>query len=114
MGPSARRGARRRGWPRRSRRGPARSPQAPLVVRLQHKIEEAAPPIFGDVIRALAVGIELDPLAEAAGLDGEQVARGVVVLDPELVSGILATRLVVGVKVESEDGKYWTSRRDCT
>ena len=31
-----------------------------------------------------------------------------------LVSGILATRLVVGVKVESEDGKYWTSRRDCT
>ena len=62
--------------------------QAALVVpflRLQHRVEEAAPPIFGDVIRALAVGIELDPLDEAAGLDGagEQVARGVVVPDPE-------------------------------
>ena len=31
-----------------------------------------------------------------------------------LVSGMRATLLVVGVKVESEDGKYWTLCRDCT
>ena len=62
--------------------------QAPLIIpflRLQQRVEEAASPVLADVIGALAVGVELDPLDEAAGLQGagEQVAGGVVVPDPE-------------------------------
>ena len=62
--------------------------EAPLVVpflRLQQGVQEAAPPVLADVIRALAVGVQLHPLDEAAGLQGagEQVAGGVVVPDPE-------------------------------
>ena len=62
--------------------------EAPLVIpflRLQQRVQEAAPPVLGDVIGALAVGVELDPLDEAAGLDGarEEALGGVVVPDPE-------------------------------
>ena len=63
--------------------------EAPLMIVpflwLQEGVQEAAPPVLADVIRPLAIRVELHPLDEAAGLQGagEQVAGGVVVPDPE-------------------------------
>ena len=53
--------------------------------RFQQRVEEAAPAVLGDVIAALPVGEELDPLDEAGGLlgAGVQVQRGVVVAHAE-------------------------------
>ena len=63
--------------------------EAPLVVPLlwlQQGVQVAAPAILRDIVGSLPVGVELDPLDEAAGLDGareQAVCVGVVVPDPE-------------------------------
>ena len=63
----------RRGWPRRCLEVVPEALQAPLIIpflQLQQRVEEAASPVLADVIGGLAVGVELDPLLQAAGLQG--------------------------------------------